>query len=210
MAQQERAVRTRQAILLAAASVFDERGYEAASITEVLSRCQMTKGALYFHFSSKEELARGVIEAQVSDLVIPDCPSKLQSLVDLTQLIAQRLRTDVLLRAGIRMTVEQGTFVGGMTGPYQEWINVCQDLLEKSKEAGELLPYTDPMEVAQLVVGAFTGFQLISQVYSGREDLPGRLSSFWRCLLPGIAVAGVLSHIDADRVPAAVEPLVPA
>lgn len=100
MAQQERAIRTRQVLLLAAASVFDEVGYDAASISEILNRSKMTKGALYFHFASKEALALGVIDAQTVDLELPETGSKLQDLVCLTQLIATRLQTDVVLRAG--------------------------------------------------------------------------------------------------------------
>jgi len=59
MAQQERAVRTRRAVLEAAAAVFAERGYAAATIGEILARAQVTKGALYFHFDSKAALAQG-------------------------------------------------------------------------------------------------------------------------------------------------------
>lgn len=58
MARQERAIRTRRALLVAAAEVFDEVGYEAATISDVLKKSGMTKGALYFHFTSKEELAQ--------------------------------------------------------------------------------------------------------------------------------------------------------
>ena len=49
--------------------------------------------------------------------------------------------------------------------------------------------------VAELVVALFIGIQLVSQVYSRREDLAERLSTFWRYLLPGIAVPGVLPHL---------------
>ena len=66
MAQQERAVRTRRAVLEAAAGVFAERGYAAATIAEILNRAGVTKGALYFHFDSKAALARGVLEERIS------------------------------------------------------------------------------------------------------------------------------------------------
>ncbi|MEK8171459.1 helix-turn-helix domain-containing protein [Streptomyces sp. M19] len=59
MARQERAIRTRNEILRAAATVFNEFGYDAATIAETLTRADVTKGALYFHFQSKEDLARG-------------------------------------------------------------------------------------------------------------------------------------------------------
>ncbi|WP_344848047.1 ScbR family autoregulator-binding transcription factor [Kribbella ginsengisoli] len=201
VAQQERAIRTRQVLLLAAASVFDEVGYDAASISEILSRSKMTKGALYFHFASKEALALGVIDAQTADLELPETGSKLQDLVCLTQSIARRLQTDVLLRAGVRLTVEERTLNllgASQASPYAKWIEICGGLLTESKANGELLGHVQPAAVAELVVASFTGIQLVSQVYSRREDLAERLSAFWRYLLPGIAVPGVLPHLTTD------------
>ncbi|MFD6414028.1 TetR family transcriptional regulator, partial [Nocardia asteroides] len=51
--KQDRAIRTRRNILEAAAKIFEERGYQAATIAEILGAAGVTKGALYFHFSSK-------------------------------------------------------------------------------------------------------------------------------------------------------------
>src|SRR5438067_2304986 len=48
----------------AAAAVFGRRGYGLASIAEIAAESGMTKGALYFHFPSKDDLARAVIEEQ--------------------------------------------------------------------------------------------------------------------------------------------------
>ncbi|MEJ8643270.1 TetR family transcriptional regulator [Streptomyces sp. MS1.HAVA.3] len=59
-------MRTRRAILEAAAVVFEERGYGAAKLTDIVTLAHVTKGALYFHFDSKEDLAQAVIDAQVS------------------------------------------------------------------------------------------------------------------------------------------------
>ncbi|WP_107084581.1 TetR family transcriptional regulator [Streptomyces europaeiscabiei] len=66
MARQERALRTRRAILDAAGEVFAEHGYAGATIQDVYNRCGVTKGAFYFHFTSKVELAQAVLDEQVS------------------------------------------------------------------------------------------------------------------------------------------------
>lgn len=64
MVQQERAFRTRHVVLEAAAQVFAEHGYATARIADILKIAGVTKGALYFHFDSKETLAKGVLELQ--------------------------------------------------------------------------------------------------------------------------------------------------
>ncbi len=59
---QQRAIKTRAALLAAAAQEFAGRGYAAASVNSILANSTSTKGALYFHFPSKEALAEAVLE----------------------------------------------------------------------------------------------------------------------------------------------------
>ncbi|RIV12477.1 TetR/AcrR family transcriptional regulator, partial [Klebsiella pneumoniae] len=63
---QERAESTRQAVLVGAASSFDKFGYGTASLSTIIANAGVSKGAMYFHFSSKEDLAQAVIEAQMA------------------------------------------------------------------------------------------------------------------------------------------------
>lgn len=62
MARQARAEITRDSVLAGAADVFLRLGYANASLSEIISQSNVTKGALYFHFGSKEELARAVVD----------------------------------------------------------------------------------------------------------------------------------------------------
>ncbi|MET7355669.1 helix-turn-helix domain-containing protein, partial [Streptomyces mirabilis] len=107
MVRQERAVRTRRLILDAAASVFDERGYEAATIGEVLARAGVTKGALYFHFPSKRALAEGVLGEQFAGFVLAPRVSKLQELVDMGLALAYRMRRHPVVSASARLSLGQ-------------------------------------------------------------------------------------------------------
>ena len=53
---------TRQALLQAARELFGERGYAATSLDEVAQAAKVTKGALYHHYSGKQELFGAVYE----------------------------------------------------------------------------------------------------------------------------------------------------
>ena len=48
---------TRQRIVAQAASLFNQRGYEGCSMSELMEATGLEKGGIYRHFSSKEELA---------------------------------------------------------------------------------------------------------------------------------------------------------
>ncbi|WP_405435191.1 TetR/AcrR family transcriptional regulator [Streptomyces avidinii] len=62
MVKQERAARTREALVRAAAEVFAEEGFATASIAVISRRARLSAGGLHFHFASKNALARAVEE----------------------------------------------------------------------------------------------------------------------------------------------------
>src|SRR3954454_7966696 len=58
MSRRAPAVRdTRQRVLSAALEVFAQRGYHAATVEEIADRAGLTKGAVYYWFRDKEDLA---------------------------------------------------------------------------------------------------------------------------------------------------------
>ncbi|MFH9863780.1 ScbR family autoregulator-binding transcription factor [Streptomyces sp. NPDC017202] len=198
MAKQERAIRTRRAIVEAAGAVFDEHGYTSTTIAMVLERAQVTKGALYFHFASKEALAQAVLNEQVPFGAVPPQPCKLQEIVDMTFVVARRLLDNALLRGSVRLAVDQETPSGVDHGePFRQWAQALTDLLEAARQRGELLPTVKPAETVELLVGTFTGIQLMSRALSDRADLGDRLAVMWAHILPSIAVPGLLPGLDA-------------
>lgn len=54
---------TKASLLEAAAKVFARRGYEGASISEIVSEAGLTSGAVYAHYASKAELFNATLEA---------------------------------------------------------------------------------------------------------------------------------------------------
>ncbi|QFQ97798.1 TetR/AcrR family transcriptional regulator [Streptomyces phaeolivaceus] len=199
MAQQERAVRTRRAVLEAAATVFADYGYTAATVADILKTAGVTKGALYFHFDSKEALARGVLEVQ-ADQRLPEQEIKLQEMVDIAMSVAHRLRLDPVLRAGARLSADPtGRKHYGSAWPL--WVDALTEIVTRAHERGETLSHVVPREVAELVVSAFNGVQLYAQLETDLEDVEYRVSVLLQHLLPSIASPAVLMRLDvaADR-----------
>ncbi|MFC8230730.1 ScbR family autoregulator-binding transcription factor [Streptomyces sp. NPDC057287] len=204
MGKQERGTRSRLSILEAAARVFDARGFDAASTNEILASTGLTRGALYHHFPSKEAIAVALLAAHDEALVVPLRQVKLQSVIDLTFEFAFRLQRDPVLRASVRLAVEQTSFPRPVTTPYEQSSAAILDLLKQAQQQGEILPGVDLAEATSVIIGAFTGMQVMSQMYTNRSDLPERICTLWRFLLPGLANPGMISHlrITAPQPPA--------
>ena len=60
--RKEDAQRTRTRILASALSLFAKKGYEHTTFTDIADRLTMTKGAVYWHFESKERLLVELVE----------------------------------------------------------------------------------------------------------------------------------------------------
>lgn len=59
---------TRQRILDVAADLFIEQGYAGTSVRDISERLGMTKGSLYYHFASKEDVLNALVTPLIEDL----------------------------------------------------------------------------------------------------------------------------------------------
>ena len=65
--REESAAATRQLLLDEAARLFSQQGFAKTSLSEIVANVGATKGALYHHWKSKEDLALSLIEAVGED-----------------------------------------------------------------------------------------------------------------------------------------------
>jgi AcrR family transcriptional regulator len=66
--QAERTLATRGRLIATARRLFAEKGFAATSTEEILSEADVSRGALYHHFSSKTDLFRAAFEAVEDEL----------------------------------------------------------------------------------------------------------------------------------------------
>ena len=191
MLKQERAIITRNQIVKGAAEMFDRAGYERASLAEIVDLSGITKGALYFHFKSKDDLASVVMQEQhaismtaARAIAETEAPA-LEQLVMLCYEMARQILEDPVVRAGIRLTLEMSTD-GGPREPYVDWIDSCARVAKAAVEEGDVIDTVVPADLGRFIVSAFTGVQLVSNVLTGRDDLYDRVDQMLALLLPGI------------------------
>nr|AAX97699.1 SngR [Streptomyces natalensis ATCC 27448] len=197
MAKQARAIQTRRQILDAAGLVFDQLGYESATITEIIAQAGVTKGALYFHFDSKEDVARAVLEEAVTTEGVVPQDSKLQECVDVGMVLAHRVPREPMLSAAIRLSTDlKARALFGTS--WTPWIAFMAEQLALAKEQGETVPHTVPEETALVIVAAWTGMEIVTSDLKDGESLQHRVSRLYDHLLPSIAVPGVLARLDTS------------
>lgn len=81
-------------ILEAALECFAEKGYDGTRIRQIAQRANVTEGALYRHYSSKEEVAQALFTHYLGQFA-----NSLQAIAGSTQPVAERLRQ--VVRVGL-------------------------------------------------------------------------------------------------------------
>ncbi len=189
---QDRAEETRRAVLQAAAHLFFERGYAATSISDISERSGRTSGAIYFHYTNKEQLALAVVKAHFATWpamiarhqAVPE--PALDKLVRLSFAVARAFRDDVLVRAGARLWTERRSIDVEMPPPFVDWIATVERMLTRARAEGDLSPQAEPSRDAPTLVAAFFGLHTLSDVLDDRLLIENRLADLWLLLLPGL------------------------
>jgi TetR/AcrR family transcriptional regulator len=190
--QQERSLARRAAILNSAASIFDRVGYGTASLSQIAKDADVGQGHIYFYFRTKEAIALAVIEEQnartfavMQDLADPSSP--MATLIRASHGIGDLLLNDAVVRAGIRLSLEQGVFADPTSDFYDQWIQGVIDGFTAAQNAQELADEVTPKHLGANVVAYFTGVQLVSNVRTGRKDLMESLETMWSILVRAVA-----------------------
>ncbi|MET7757957.1 ScbR family autoregulator-binding transcription factor [Streptomyces sp. NPDC005389] len=192
--KQERARRTKAQILTAAAEVFAEQGYPTVTLQDVADRVGMTKGAVYFHYANKHVLAIAVVEEhyqrwpELVERVRASKASPLDTLLAVLDSTAEAFRGDTMVQAGARLQIERSLIGANLPKPYEWWREMLAALITEARDAGQLVPDTDPEALARVVVSAFFGVQHISDVLTERADMMERYREMRDAVFKGFIV----------------------
>lgn len=199
--KQQRGHQTRQAVVDGAGRAFDRVGFGQASLSEIVRESGVTAGSLYFFFPSKEGIALAVIAEQNARTgaaleSASSADSPMRGLVDASRAIGDMLLTDPVVRAGIRLSLEEGTLSVPTSGYYQDWIAGVSAQFEKAQEAREVSTDFSAGELGRSLVPYFTGVHLVSGVLTNRADLHEVLSTMWRIFIAGVATPEAAAGLD--------------
>ena len=196
-AGERRADSTRQRLIAAAARQFAHHAYGMVSLDDILAEAELTKGAMYFHFSSKQALALAIIDelTEMSRAAVVESLARkmsgLETLIDLVFQVAVQDIQDDVARAGVRLleTLENTTPVPPAL--WQSRMDFMLTLVQRAVTEGDVIDRHDPNDIANMVVALWEGVRKTSNL-----DLPEQyldnLRKAWTVVLP--------SFTNPDRV----------
>jgi len=162
---------TRRKILEAAFAEFYANGFQGGSLNHIVEAAGTTKGALFHHFDSKQDLGYAVMDDVIGPLLLARW---LEPLADSTDPIADIQRT---FRRYVEADIGAGHWLQGcplnnmaqemspldegfhqrINRLYDTWRAQYATALERGIQTGTVRPSTSPRNVAALIVAAQMG-----------------------------------------------------
>jgi AcrR family transcriptional regulator len=202
MVRQARSEATRRKIITSAVELFNEIGYPAAGLGDIIERAEMTKGALYYHFDSKESLATAIIEEGSAHLVeafrkiTASSAPALEGIIHGVFVVADLLSTDQIARSGTQLLRAFGEFNDAAARTYGGWVAEMTERTRQAIDEGDLRGDLDPQAVGETIVGSMLGAELLANATSAGADTLQRVTRTWKVLLPAIVSRESLSYFD--------------
>jgi len=184
--------KTRARIIAEAASLFNQRGFEGGSLSELMEATGLEKGGIYRHFSSKEELAGEAFDYAwkvVLDTRMHDLDRTPNSVDKLKQFIANFInrRPSVpggcpLLNTAIDADDGNPVLRERARKGLNEWRDRLSSIVESGIKRGEIRRGVDAKEVSTLIISSLEGALVIGRLERNREALVAAQSHLERYL----------------------------
>ena len=175
--------RTRQHIVETAAALFNQRGYAAASVSDVMEATGLQKGGIYGHFGSKDELALEAFEHAVGlivhriDAALTHTFDSRKRLVAVAEAFESLYHAPplpggcALFNAAIECDDGDPDLRTRVQQALRYWEERLRETVHQGILRGELRPLTDPVDVSTVFIGLLEGALVLSRLQSTPDPL---------------------------------------
>lgn len=179
--------RTRKSIIQWSAPIFNKKGYQATSLSDIEKATTLTKGSIYNNFADKDELAIAVFRYNVNHLNsdIAAAIRGVNSVKDKLKAYCDYYRNNYrrhFERGGcpvLNMAVEADdvhpTLKALVGKVFHNWESVIINLIEKGKQSGELAADVNSKQFASVFMSLIEGGVLLSKTTGDKTYLLSNL-----------------------------------
>src|SRR6267142_1890474 len=166
--------RTRERLLQAASREIYRSGFQSASLDTILAVAGVTKGALYYHFDSKEALGYAVVDAVIAADVRGKWVRPLQSVTDPIDALIDAVQHIPVRPADVRggcqlnnlaqeMSPLDAGFRRRLAIIFGAWREAVASVLRGGQTHGSVRRDVEPVEAAGLLIAMVEGYASLAK-----------------------------------------------
>ena len=177
-----KASNTRHTILEKAFDLIYKKGYQATSIDEIIATTQVTKGAFYYHFKTKDAMGIAIINEIVKpnmhDAFIAPLQNSNEPVEDIYVMIKTLLLDTPFLKLEYgcpasnltqEMTPWNSEFSEALNTLILEWQIAVENSIKRGIEKGNIINSVNPKQVALFVISSYWGIRNFGKVSNSTD-----------------------------------------
>lgn len=185
----------KQQIIDAAAAVFARKGFDGATMDDIVGESGLSKGGLYWHFKSKDDIITAILQAffdgEMADLeqiVAAEGPVPARLLHLGEQMAREMEEAFSLLPLSLEfyaIAARQPAVRAFLQDYYERYATHLADLVAQGIARGELRA-VEAADAATTLIATFEGLIVLWAIHPDTIDLQVQVSSAIRLLLTGM------------------------
>jgi TetR/AcrR family transcriptional repressor of nem operon len=167
-----KAANTRLTILQKAFELIYSKGYQTTSIDEIIATTQVTKGAFYYHFKTKDEMGIAIIEEILKPTMLESFIQPIENsqnpIDDLYNMISYLLLDDPFLEVKYgcpvgnltqEMTPWNTQFSKALLELVNQWMHTIQKIILEAQNSGLVRKEVNGEQVAFFIMSGYWGIR---------------------------------------------------
>lgn len=184
----------REEVLMKATAVFREKGFEGASMQDLVAATGLNRFGMYEAFENKDGLFKACLQSFLDNLNctlfgdLRDNPRGLPSIhafyERLTEVIVsgKNMTGCLVLNTAIDSPCRDQAIVDMVQGQYKKEQILFQTNLDIAKEEGDIAPDSDTKALAQYLVGINHALMVLHRISTPIEDIKKFISTAFKTL----------------------------
>jgi len=173
---------TRLHILQKSLELIYAKGYQNASIDDILATTQVTKGAFYYHFKNKDEMGIAIINELMEPILekqfFEQVPENQNSLDTIYRMVHHLLLENEFLKVEYgcptanftqEMTPWNLEFTKALHTRIHQWLSKIIDLIENGIQKGEIRSDVNAKQVTLFVISGYWGIRNFGKLANTTE-----------------------------------------
>jgi len=187
--------RTRKRLLQAAFQEIYRSGFRSADVDAILAKAGVTKGALYYHFDSKEALGYAVVDEVIASNLHQKWVQPLRNAKNPIDVLVRIIQSESLKRADVQRGCPLLNLSQEMSGldegfrrrtakVYKDWHDAMAEALREGQKRRVVRSDIDANETATFLMAAWEGYVVLGKnsqdprmMESGQRRMSGQLES---------------------------------
>jgi TetR/AcrR family transcriptional repressor of nem operon len=173
---------TRLSILQKSFELIYEKGYQTTSIDDILATTQVTKGAFYYHFKTKDDMGLAIINELLKPSFTNAFMKPLQAADDPVKIIYEMMYSILMKNEFMKveygcpasnftqeMAPWHGDFTNALNELSEEWKNAIVQCIKKGKKAGNIRADVKPDQVAVFIMSGYWGIRNVGKLNNSKS-----------------------------------------